>query len=137
MFPSYRNQSIDLPFKCSVLFSLGEDWLLMGEIVFSVQKQFSEDVCSVKKVFIKMLQNAQENTCTRVFFECCRLRSAILLKKRPWHRCFPVNFAKFSRTSFFVEHLRWLLLSVNKRVEMVMISVFIVKNTVSLIRYHL
>ena len=25
-------------------------------------------------------------------------------------RCFPVNFAKFSRTSFFREHLRWLLL---------------------------
>ena len=25
------------------------------------------------------------------------------------HRCFQVNFAKFSRTPFFVEHLRWLL----------------------------
>ena len=23
-------------------------------------------------------------------------------------RCFPVNFAKFSRTPFFIEHLRWL-----------------------------
>ena len=33
-----------------------------------------------------------------------------LLKKRPWHRCFPVNFAKFPRTPFFTEHLRWLLL---------------------------
>ena len=31
--------------------------------------------------------------------------------KRPWHRCFPVNFAKFLRTSFLTEHLRWLLLS--------------------------
>ena len=27
-----------------------------------------------------------------------------------WHRCFPVNFAKFLRTPFFTEHLRWLLL---------------------------
>ena len=26
------------------------------------------------------------------------------------HRCFPVNFAKFSRTIFFIEHLWWLLL---------------------------
>ena len=26
------------------------------------------------------------------------------------HRCLPVNFAKFSRTPFFIEHLRWLLL---------------------------
>ena len=27
-----------------------------------------------------------------------------------WHRCFPVNFAKFLRTPFFTEHLRWQLL---------------------------
>ena len=38
------------------------------------------------------------------------LRHATLLKKRLWHRCFPVNFAKFLRTHFFKEHLRWLLL---------------------------
>ena len=28
------------------------------------------------------------------------LRPDILLKKRPWHRCFPVNFANFLRTPF-------------------------------------
>ena len=28
------------------------------------------------------------------------LRPATLLKKRLWHRCFPVNFAKFLRTPF-------------------------------------
>ena len=32
------------------------------------------------------------------------------LKKRLWRRCFPVNFAKFLRTAFFIEHRRWLLL---------------------------
>ena len=26
------------------------------------------------------------------------------------HRCFPVNFLKILRTSFFIEHYRWLLL---------------------------
>ena len=31
---------------------------------------------------------------------------ATLLKKRFWHRCFPVNFAKFLRTPFVPEHLR-------------------------------
>ena len=31
-------------------------------------------------------------------FEC--LRPATLSKKRLWHRCFPVNFAKFLRTPF-------------------------------------
>ena len=29
-----------------------------------------------------------------------------LLKKRFWHRCFPVKFTKFLRTTFFTEHLR-------------------------------
>ena len=27
-------------------------------------------------------------------------RPTTLLKKRPWHRCFPMNFAKFLRTPF-------------------------------------
>ena len=27
-------------------------------------------------------------------------------KKRLWHRCFPVNFRKFLRTSFLTEHFR-------------------------------
>ena len=26
-------------------------------------------------------------------------------QKRLWHRCFPVNFAKFLRVPFFTEHL--------------------------------
>ena len=30
---------------------------------------------------------------------------APLLKERLWHRCFPVNFVKFLRTPFFIEHL--------------------------------
>ena len=41
---------------------------------------------------------------------------ATLLKKRLWHRCFPVNFAKFLRTPFFTEHLWWLLLLVYLKV---------------------
>ena len=37
------------------------------------------------------------------------LRPATSLKKRLWHRCFPVNFVKFLRAPFLIEHLRWLL----------------------------
>ena len=29
--------------------------------------------------------------------------------KRLWYRCFPVNVAKFLRTGFLIEHIRWLL----------------------------
>ena len=36
--------------------------------------------------------------------------SATLFKKRLWHRCFFVTFAKFLRTLFLTEHLWWLLL---------------------------
>ena len=32
------------------------------------------------------------------------------VKRRLWHRCFPVNFAKFLRTLVFIEHLWSLLL---------------------------
>ena len=39
------------------------------------------------------------------------LRPATFVKKRLRHRYFPVNFAKFLRTVFFIEHPWWLLLS--------------------------
>ena len=39
------------------------------------------------------------------------LRPATLLKKRIWHRCFPLNFVKFLRTALLTEHLSLLLLT--------------------------
>ena len=52
-----------------------------------------------------------KHLCQSLFFNKVAGRSpAILLKKRLWHRCFPVNFVKFLRTPFLTEHLRWLLL---------------------------
>ena len=51
--------------------------------------------CSVKKMFLEISQNLQENACTRASFLI-----NTLLKKRLWHRCFPVNFAKFLRRPF-------------------------------------
>ena len=44
----------------------------------------------------------------------CLVKFATLLKKRLWQRCFPVNFAKFLRTPFLPEHLRWLLLKLSQ-----------------------
>ena len=41
-------------------------------------------------------------------------RPATILKKRLWHRFFPVNFAKLLRTPFLTEQLRWLLLRIFK-----------------------
>ena len=65
--------------------------------------------CSVKKVLLEISQNSKENTCVRASFltklEAWGLRPATLLKKKLWHDCFPLNFAKFLRTPFFIEHL--------------------------------
>ena len=52
-----------------------------------------------------------KHLCQTLFFnKVPNLRTGTLLKKSVWHRCFPVNFAKFLRTTFFTEHLRWLFL---------------------------
>ena len=39
------------------------------------------------------------------------LRLATLWKRRLWHRCFPVNFVKFSRTPVWKNSSGWLRLS--------------------------
>ena len=47
-----------------------------------------------------------KHLCQSLFFnKVAGLRPATLLKKRLWHRCFPINFAKFLRTPFLTEHL--------------------------------
>ena len=49
--------------------------------------------------------------CQSLFFKkVANPRSATLLKKRLWQRCFPVNFTKFSRTPIFKSISGWLLL---------------------------
>ena len=56
-------------------------------------------------MFLEVLQNSQENTCAKV----SGLKPAILLKKRLWHKCFPVNFEKFLRAPF-LQNTSWRLL---------------------------
>ena len=60
--------------------------------------------CSVKKGVLRDFAKL-----TRKHL-CQSIRPATLLKKRLLHRYFPVNFAKFLRTPFFIERLWWLLL---------------------------
>ena len=83
--------------------------------------QVSETVvqrCSVAKegVVRNFAKFTGKHLCTSLFFNKVaglrpllkkRLwhRPSILLKKRLWYMCFRVNFAKFLRTSFLIEHL--------------------------------
>ena len=62
----------------------------------------------VLKNFAKLTGKHQ---CQSLFLnKVAGLRPATILKRRLWHTFFRVNFAKFPRTSFFTEHLWWLLL---------------------------
>ena len=55
-----------------------------------------------------------KHLCQSLFFnKVAGLRPEFLLKKRFWHRCFPVNFAKFLRTPFLQNTSERLLLSVS------------------------
>ena len=69
------------------------------------------DVFCEKGVLINFAKFVGKRLCQSHFFnKVASLRLATLLKKRLWHRFFPVNFAKFLRTLFLTEHLWWLVL---------------------------
>ena len=70
--------------------------------------------CSVKRLFLKISQNSQENTCVRVSF-LIKLQAWGLInfnKKKTLAQVFFCEFCKISKNTFLIEqeHLRWLLL---------------------------
>ena len=85
--------------------------MILGTHSITPKTEAAVQKCSVKKVFLEISQNSQENTCARV----TGIRPVTLFKKRLWRRCFPVNFVKFLRTPFIIEHFWWLLLQ--KRIQ--------------------
>ena len=89
--------------------------LVTGFMGFSMVKNTVIKKQSLGGVLLKRCsQKFRKHLCQSLFFnKVTGLRRGTLLKKRLWHRCFPVNFAKFVRTSFFTEHLRWLLLVIS------------------------
>ena len=71
----------------------------------------SHQGCSIKK---GVLRNFTKFTGKHL---CQSLRPATLLKKKLWHRCFPVNFEKFLRTPFLQNTSGRLLLNINTSTE--------------------
>ena len=57
---------------------------------------------SVKESVIKNFQKLTGKDLYRSQF--------LIKKKRLQHKCFSVNFANFTKTTSFIEHLQWLLL---------------------------
>ena len=62
-------------------------------------------------MFLEISQNLYENTCARVTFLIKLSQPAFLLRKRLWHRSFPVNFAELLRIPFLQNTSGRLLLS--------------------------
>ena len=71
----------------------------------------SEVFCQ-KGVLRNFAKFTGKHLCQSLFFnKVADLRPATLLKKRLWHRCFPVNFAKFLRIPFLENTFELLLLA--------------------------
>ena len=69
------------------------------------------EVFCKKDVLRNFTKFTGKHLCRSLFLgKVAGLKLATLLKKRVWHKCFPVNFANFLRTPFFIEHLWWQLL---------------------------
>ena len=87
--------------------------MLLAEFVLSVL-HLSIYRSSRPEVFCKksVLRNITKFTGKHRFSDVFKgYRNAFnFIKKSLCHRCFPVNFVKFLRTPFFIEHIWWLLL---------------------------
>ena len=77
----------------------------MNSFIYAFRSSRPELFCK-KGVLKDFTKFTGKHLCQSLFFnKVAGLRPATLFKKRLWHRCFPVNFAKFLRTPFFKEHL--------------------------------
>ena len=76
------------------------------KISIKIIRNSRQEVFCKKGVLRNFAKFTGKHLCQSLFFnKVAGLRPATLLKKRLWHRCFPVNFAKFLRTPFLTEHL--------------------------------
>ena len=77
-------------------------WVRKAVYLFNIYSNISENIRNIQILILSRKMHSLE-----ISFASW---PATLLKLRLWHRCFSVTFARFLRTSFFKEHLWWLLL---------------------------
>ena len=86
------------PTKFQLSFIIAANFRLDIEQVQSPRS--SHQTCSIKKGDLKNFAKFTGKQLCQSLFLNKGLRPATLLKKRLWHKCLPVNFAKFTRTPF-------------------------------------
>ena len=64
----------------------------------------SHQRCSIKKVFLEISQDSQENTCARVSF-LIKLQACNFIKKETLAQEFSCESCEISKNTFFVEHI--------------------------------
>ena len=74
---------------------------------------YEKKIIDVSMIAEVIQKQSPEGATTILLKTTALLRSATLLKNRLLHLCFHVNFAKFLRTPFFIEHHWWLLLVIH------------------------
>ena len=113
-FASLPRKLSKLLWFCSLVIVLAISRNLLKNNTWWIRSSRQEVFC--QKGVLRNFAKFTGNTCVRVSFfnKVASLRPATLLKKRLWHRCFPVNFTKFLRTQFCIEHPWWLLMNLHQ-----------------------
>ena len=99
----------------SILCHFG-DWETVLHYFELRQKQLvvqSHQRCSIKKVFLEISQNSQENACARVCF-LIKLQVCNFIKRETLAQVFACEFYEFSKNTFFTEHL-WMAASCRRK----------------------
>ena len=104
MFCSTENRITVWLFQIVNLFASNEQHLRQLFIYLFFFRSNRPEVFCKKGALRNFIKFTGKHLCQSLIF------NKVLLKMRLWHRCFPMNFVKFLRTPFFIEHLWWLLL---------------------------
>ena len=76
-------------------------------------------------MFLKISQNSQGNTCSRVsLIKSCRPQPCNFIKEETLTEVFSCPFCEIFTNTFFREHLRWLLLHISVKISQNSLLVF-------------
>ena len=103
----HRYLSWKLGFYKIILNGVFQNFISTNKQIFDISNKFTSIVIyrsshwrfSVRKGALRNFTKVTGKClCQSLYFN--KVRPATLLKQRLWHRCFPINFAKFLRTTF-------------------------------------
>ena len=95
--------------RIAVLFDIFKDCVIRD--LYYLTEEADRRRCSVKKVFLNISQNSQENSCARVSFLIkFQVQTCNFIKNETLTQLFFYEFCEILKNSFFMEYLRYLRL---------------------------